>query len=204
MRQVTISKTYNMSNLLDDIRIMYKACGQHGKKTTFLFTEAEIKEESFLEVLNSILTTGEVSNLLPKDELMAMASELRTLAIKQIPNFVDTPDNLVRHFVDRVRSNLHVVLCMSPVGPNFSERARRFPGIKNVNYIVILMICDSMRTCVRACHSHKFKCLWPHMKHCQLSHNKCLWPHMKHCQLSHKIFNTKQTQKVPTHAVSTL
>jgi dynein heavy chain len=127
--QITISKSYNMNNLLDDIRVMYKQCGQAGNKIAFLFTESEIKEEGFLEVINSILTTGEVPNLFPKDELLVMASELRSLAIKQIPNFVETADNLVKFFIDRVRCNLHVILSMSPVSAKFPERARRFPGI---------------------------------------------------------------------------
>lgn len=127
--QITITKTYNMNSLLDDIRILYKNCGLKGEKVSFLFTEAEIKEESFLEIINSILTTGEVANLIPKDELIIMASELRNLAIKQIPNFVETADNLVKFFIDRVRSNLHLVLSMSPVSSKFSERARKFPGI---------------------------------------------------------------------------
>eukprot|EP01038_Epipyxis_sp_PR26KG_P006437 gene6437-8857_t len=127
--QITITKTYNMNSLLDDIRVLYKSCGSKGEKVTFLFTESEIKDESFMEVINSILTTGEVSNLIPKDELVIMASELRSLAIKSIPNFVESPDNLVKFFIDRVRSNLHVVLCMSPVSAKFPERSRRFPGI---------------------------------------------------------------------------
>jgi dynein heavy chain len=127
--QITISKTYNMNNLLDDIRVMYKACGQSGAKIAFLFTESEIKEEGFLEVMNAILTTGEVPNLFPKDELLVMASELRSLAIKQVPNFVETPDNMVKFFIDRVRSNLHIIMSMSPVSAKFPERARRFPGI---------------------------------------------------------------------------
>ncbi|KAJ1421934.1 putative axonemal dynein gamma heavy chain, partial [Ochromonadaceae sp. CCMP2298] len=127
--QIAITKTYNMNSLLDDIRLLYKACGQKGEKITFLFTEAEIKDESFMEVINSILTTGEVANLIPKDELAVMASELRPLAVKQVPNFVESPDNLVKFFIDRVRNNLHVVLCMSPVSSKFAERARKFPGI---------------------------------------------------------------------------
>jgi dynein heavy chain len=127
--QVTISKTYNMNNLLDDIRAMYKLCGSQGKKMTFLFTEAEIKDEAFLEVMNAILTTGEVPNLFPKEELLGMASELRNIAMKSIPNFNDTADNLIKFFIERVRTNLHVVLCMSPVSAKFAERARRFPGI---------------------------------------------------------------------------
>jgi dynein heavy chain len=68
---------------------------------------------------------------------MVMASELRTLAIRQIPNFVETPDNLVKFFIDRVRSNLHVILCMSPVSSKFAERARRFPGIIGGMYFCV-------------------------------------------------------------------
>ena len=98
-----------MNNLLDDIRAIYKTCGSLGKKVTFLFTEAEIKDEAFLEVMNAILTTGEVPNLFPKEELMGMASELRNIAMKSVPNFNDTSDNLVKFFIERVRSNLHVV-----------------------------------------------------------------------------------------------
>ena len=127
--QITISKSYSMTNLMDDLRTMYKACGKAGTKMTFLFTESEIKEESFMEVINSILTTGEVPNLFPKEELLQIASELRNTAMKQIPGFVDTPDNLIKFFMSRVNSNLHVVLCMSPVNAKFSERARKFPGI---------------------------------------------------------------------------
>jgi dynein heavy chain len=127
--QITISKMYNMNSLLDDIRAMYRNCGSLGLKTTFIFTEAEIKDEAFMEVLNSILTTGEVANLIPKDELLVMANELRNLAFKEVHNFVETPDNLVKFFIDRVRKNLHVVLCMSPVSAKFPERARRFPGV---------------------------------------------------------------------------
>ena len=34
-------------------------------------------------------------------------------------------------FIERVRANLHIVLCFSPVGPKFATRARMFPGLIN-------------------------------------------------------------------------
>lgn len=34
-------------------------------------------------------------------------------------NVLQTPDSLFRYLIERVRSNLHVVLCMSPVGELF-------------------------------------------------------------------------------------
>ena len=40
-----------------------------------------------------------------------------------------TPDILWNLFVERVRSNLHIVVCMSPVGDNFTRRIRMFPGL---------------------------------------------------------------------------
>lgn len=46
--QITISKSYSMTNFMDDLRAMYKSCGASGTKMTFLFTEADIKEESFM------------------------------------------------------------------------------------------------------------------------------------------------------------
>jgi dynein heavy chain len=127
--QITLTKAYNVASLMDDLRVLYKLAGQANKQVTFIFTDAEIKDENFLEFLNSILTTGEVANLIPKDELTIMASELRQDAVKANPAFVDSPDNLVKFFISRVRDNLHLALCMSPVDVKFPERARKFPGL---------------------------------------------------------------------------
>lgn len=38
-------------------------------------------------------------------------------------------------FLERVRANLHVVLCLSPVGETFRERCRMFPGLVNCTTI---------------------------------------------------------------------
>lgn len=44
---------------------------------------------------------------------------------------VDTPENCWQFFIERVRKNLHVVLCFSPVGDSFRVRARQFPALVN-------------------------------------------------------------------------
>ena len=37
-------------------------------------------------------------------------------------------DSMMDYFTSRIRKNLHVALCFSPVGELFRLRARRFPG----------------------------------------------------------------------------
>jgi dynein heavy chain len=126
---MVVSKAYTVNSLLDDLRALYKACGQQGQKTTFLVKDNNLKNETFLDVFNAVLTTGEVPNLLPKDELQFMAADLRTEFLQVRPRQRDTPENLVRFFIDRVRANLHLVLCVSPGDGQLAERAQRYPGL---------------------------------------------------------------------------
>jgi dynein heavy chain len=127
--QISITKYYSTSNLFEDIKLLYKTAGLKGKPVTFIFTDAEVKEEGFLEYINQILSTGEVSNLFPKDEIDAILGDLRPVAKKA--KIEDTLENLTKFFFDRVRNMLHMVLCMSPVGDKLSSRSRKFPGLIN-------------------------------------------------------------------------
>jgi len=127
--QITITRTYKLADFLDDLRKMYVSVGKEGRKLTWILTDFDIVNEEFLEYVNAILTTGEVAGLFPKDERDMMCSDLRGPARKENPDFIDTPDNLYKYFIDRIRDNLHIVLCFSPANEKFAERARRFPGI---------------------------------------------------------------------------
>jgi dynein heavy chain len=129
--EIQINKMYNMNALMEDVAQLFRLTGQQGVGVTWIFTESHIKHEDFLEIVNSILMSGEVNNLFPKDELNLMVADLRSDMAKQRPDLVDNTDNLIQYFTERVRQNLHLVLCMSPMNPKFSIRARRFPGMIN-------------------------------------------------------------------------
>jgi len=129
MFQVTLTKTYNLASFKLDLALMYKNAGHIRQPTVFVFTEAEIKEEVFLEVINSVMMTGDVPGLFAKDEMMAMTADLQASFIKDRPGLAESQDNLKQYFIDCVRDNLHIMLCMSPLNPKFPERARKFPGL---------------------------------------------------------------------------
>jgi len=129
--QITISKQYNQVALFEDLKALYKIAGLKGKKVCFIFTDAEVKDEGFLEFINQILMTGEVAGLFPKDELDMIVNDMRPALKKECPGVIDTWDNLYSFFLGRVRDNLHTCLCFSPVGVKFANRARNFPGLIN-------------------------------------------------------------------------
>ena len=84
---------------------------------------------AFLEYINMILCSGEIPGLFAKDELEQVMEDTRVIAKKKNRNFEDTPENLYKFFINRVKENLHVVLCFSPVGEKFRVRSRKFPGL---------------------------------------------------------------------------
>jgi dynein heavy chain len=127
--QITLTKSYNRNSFMEDMQLLYRSAGHQRKPTTFLFTESEIKDEVFLEFINSVLMTGEIPGLFAKDEIMAITADLRNSFVKERVGMEDSQDNLKQYFIDKVRDNLHIFICMSPMNAKFPVRARKFPGL---------------------------------------------------------------------------
>ena len=70
----------------------------------------QIKSESFLEDINNILNSGDVPNLYASDEQERILATMKpvVLDLGQQP----TKANLMAAYTRRVRSNIHIVLCM--------------------------------------------------------------------------------------------
>lgn len=57
-----------MPEFKEDLKTLYGMTGVDAKPTSFLFNDTQITTESFLEIINNILSSGEVANLYKPDE----------------------------------------------------------------------------------------------------------------------------------------
>lgn len=122
--QIQLTRAYNVGNLMDDLKYLYKVAGMEGSGITFIFTDNEIKDETFLESINNILSSGEIANLFAKDEMDEIQTTIIPKMKKAQPKRPPTIDNLNDFFITTARSNLHVTLCFSPVS-NFIKFVKK-------------------------------------------------------------------------------
>ncbi|KAB1265174.1 Dynein heavy chain 2; axonemal, partial [Camelus dromedarius] len=116
-----------------DIKRLFRQAGVELKATSFLFMDTQIADESFLEDINNILSSGEVPNLYKTDEFEEIQTHIIEQArAEQVP---ESSDSLFAYLIERVRNNLHIVLCLSPVGDPFRNWIRQYPALVNCTSI---------------------------------------------------------------------
>lgn len=129
VKQLVMSSNFTVEDLKENLRNMYLSAGVKGSQVVFLLTDSQISDERFLVYINSILTSGWIADLFPKEDidniLGSIASDAKAAGI------ADTNEARIAYFIARIRKNLHLVLAFSPVGEVFRVRARRFPGLVN-------------------------------------------------------------------------
>jgi len=129
--QIALTKSYNLSSMFDDIKGLYDISGPKGGSVCFLMTDAEVKSESFLEAINSMLATGEIPGLLGKEDKDLIPVQCKGIYMKEVGQKGEDPPPSVlwSYFLNRVKDNLHMVLAFSPVNAKFRERAQKFPTV---------------------------------------------------------------------------
>ncbi|XP_035155786.1 dynein axonemal heavy chain 2 isoform X7 [Callithrix jacchus] len=131
--QIEVTKHYRKQEFRDDIKCLYRQAGVELKTTSFLFVDTQIADESFLEDINNILSSGEVPNLYKTDEFEEIQSRIIDQArVEQVP---ESSDSLFAYLIERVRNNLHIVLCLSPIGDPFRNWIRQYPALVNCTTI---------------------------------------------------------------------
>ncbi|XP_065217396.1 dynein beta chain, ciliary [Planococcus citri] len=132
--QIQLRKGYGLVDLKMELSNLYLKAGLKNVGIMFLITDAQIPDETFLVLINDLLASGEITDLFPDDEVENIISSVRN-EVKGA-GILDTRENCWKFFIDRVRRQLKVVLCFSPVGSTLRVRSRKFPALINCTSIV--------------------------------------------------------------------
>jgi dynein heavy chain len=125
MFQITLKRGYKEDNFREELQNLYKVVLK--KPKTFMFTDAHVVDEGFLELINNILTIGMVPALFAEDEKDGLKGQVEDeIRKKKLP---DSKEFAWEYFVNKARDNLHIVLCMSPAADTLRIRCRNFPGL---------------------------------------------------------------------------
>ncbi|XP_049749389.1 dynein axonemal heavy chain 11 isoform X2 [Elephas maximus indicus] len=131
--QITLTEGYGIQDLRVDLANLYIRTGAKNMPTVFLLTDAQVLDESFLVLINDLLASGEIQDLLSDEDvdkiISGVRNEVRSLGM------VDSRENCWKFFLTRVRLQLKIILCFSPVGHTLRVRARKFPAIVNCTAI---------------------------------------------------------------------
>lgn len=103
--------------------------GIDGEQVVLLLEDHQV-DPSFLELINSLLSAGEVPGLYTPEEIEPLLGPLRDLASQD--GFRGT---LVSYFASRVRRNLHMVMIMDSSSKHFTANCESNPAFyKNCSF----------------------------------------------------------------------
>ncbi|KAI5166248.1 Dynein Heavy Chain 10, Axonemal [Manis pentadactyla] len=127
--EILLSRGYSENNFREDLKNLYLKLGIENKLMIFLFTDAHVVEEGFLELINNMLTSGIVPALFTEEEKESILNQIGQEALKQGIGLAK--ESVWQYFVNKSANSLHIVLGMSPVGDTLRTRCRNFPGLVN-------------------------------------------------------------------------
>ncbi|NXE57526.1 DYH17 protein, partial [Casuarius casuarius] len=125
--QITLKKGYGIPDLKLDLASQCVKAAVKNSPTVFLMTDSQVAEEPFLVLINDFLASGEIPGLFQDDDLENIMNSMRPQV--KFLGLQDSRENCWKLFIEKVRRQLKVILCFSPVGSTLRVRARRFPAV---------------------------------------------------------------------------
>ncbi|XP_071801693.1 uncharacterized protein [Asterias amurensis] len=114
------------NNFFDGLRSAVRLAGTEGKMLTLMFTARDLKDEVYLDAINSLLVCGEYPPLFSNDELDGLLQALGPAMKRHFPNVLIEP---MKFFVSRVKTNLHIIICVPPTHELLRIAPSEYPGL---------------------------------------------------------------------------
>ena len=132
IRTIQVTSQYGMAEWREDIKSNLMLAGLSQRKgVVFMLDDTQVVQESFLEDVNSILTSGEVLNIYEQEDLEKIVSESKASAEAAANGTTLGRESILNYYRQKVRESLHIVMTFSPIGNTFRQRMMAFPSFSN-------------------------------------------------------------------------
>lgn len=133
-----ISRGYTIKNFKNDLKTVMQQTGIEGEQAVLLLEDHHFLESTFLELVNSLLSAGEVPGLYTPEELEPLLAPLRDLASE-----ANHRGTLMQFFASRESSH-SVIHC-----PSFPRKiiilCVPYAGIKTNLHVALIMDCTNSK-----------------------------------------------------------
>jgi dynein heavy chain 1 len=126
---IKVNSRYSFADFCADLRKVMIEAGANDEKMCFIFDESNVLDSNFLELMNTLLASGDVPGLFEGEDLTQLLSLCKEATSRR--GIVVDGDDLYKWFICQVRINLHVVFTMNPASPDFHNRSQTSPALFN-------------------------------------------------------------------------
>uniref|UniRef100_A0A8B9QUJ2 Cytoplasmic dynein 2 heavy chain 1 n=1 Tax=Anas platyrhynchos TaxID=8839 RepID=A0A8B9QUJ2_ANAPL len=119
-----ISRGYELKHFKNDLKYVMELAGIEAQQVVLLLEDYQFVHSTFLEMINSLLSSGEVPGLYKIEELEPLLSPLKDQASQD--GFTGP---IFNYFTYRIQQNLHVVLIMDSTNLNFTINCESNPAL---------------------------------------------------------------------------
>ncbi|KFP28061.1 Cytoplasmic dynein 2 heavy chain 1, partial [Colius striatus] len=119
-----ISRGYELKQFKNDLKHVMELAGIEAQQVVLLLEDYQFIHSTFLEMINSLLSSGEVPGLYKIEELEPLLTPLKDQASQD--GFTGP---IFNYFTYRIQQNLHVVLIMDSTNLNFKINCKSNPAL---------------------------------------------------------------------------
>ncbi|XP_072467338.1 cytoplasmic dynein 2 heavy chain 1 isoform X1 [Notamacropus eugenii] len=119
-----ISRGYELKQFKNDLKHLLYLAGIEAQQVVLLLEDYQFVHPTFLEMINSLLSSGEVPGLYSLEELEPLLSPLKDQASQD--GFTGPVFN---YFTYKIQQNLHIVLIMDSASLNFTINCESNPAL---------------------------------------------------------------------------
>lgn len=105
---IKLTKNYKPETFREQLKEVLMQSGCQGIPYTFLMSDTQIVHESFLEDINNILNTGDITNLYEQEDMNKILEEIEPYT-KKLGRILSS-DVKYSTYIERLRDQFHIIL----------------------------------------------------------------------------------------------